>query len=164
MDVLEAIKGRRSIRKYREDPVPQEKVDKILEAAIWAPSAHNSQPWEFIVLRNEELKRKVAEVLPYGRFLHQAPLGIVVLVDPERSTHPPEDGATATQNILLASHFLGLGSCWIAPHDGKVKHILGIPEEKMVLSVISIGYPDESPKVGRKDLGSITFYDRYGSH
>jgi nitroreductase len=164
MDVLEAIRDRRSIRRYGGDPVPQEKIDKVLEAAIWAPSANNSQPWEFIILRSNELKRKVAGVLPHGEFLQEAPLGIIVLVDPRCSTHPLEDGAAATQNILLASHFLGLGSCWIAPHNGEIRRMLGIPEEKMVLSVISMGYPDESPTVGRKDLDSITFYDRYGSH
>jgi nitroreductase len=161
MEVLEAIKTRRSIRKYKRDPVEQEKVGKILDAARWAPSANNSQPWEFILLKDEGIKKRVAEVLPWGGFLGHAPIGIVVIVDPELSNHPMEDGAAASQNILLAAHSLGLGTCWIAPHDGEVKHILGIPEGKKVISVIPIGYPDESSTRKRKDL--IVFKDRYGS-
>lgn len=165
MDVLEAIKSRRSIRKYKRDAVPQDLVLKVLEAGRWAPSAGNSQPWEFIVLRNEEVKKRVADATTHGKFLKEAPIGIAVVIDPKASTHPVEDGAAATQNILLAAHALGLGACWIGSHgsvyEEKVKKILGIPQGKRLLSLISIGFPAESPSGFRKELAQMTYRDSY---
>jgi len=166
MDVLEAIKTRRSIRKYEKRPVPEELLEKILEAGRWAPSASNAQPWNFIVLRDEGVRREVARVSTYGKFLAEAPLGIAVVVDPQASTHPVEDGAIATQNMLLAAHALGLGTCWIGSYESdyeeKVKKILGIPENKRLLSLISVGFPAESRKSEREELREIVFTDRYG--
>lgn len=166
MDVLEAIKTRRSIRKYEKRPVPEELLEKILEAGRWAPSASNAQPWNFIVLRDEGIRREVARVSTYGKFLAEAPLGIAVVVDPQASTHPVEDGAIATQNMLLAAHALGLGTCWIGSYESdyeeKVKKILGIPENKRLLSLISVGFPAESRKSEREELREIVFTDCYG--
>lgn len=166
MDVLEAIKTRRSIRKYEKRPVPEELLEKILEAGRWAPSASNAQPWNFIVLRDEGIRKDVARVSTYGKFLAEAPLGIAVVVDPQASTHPVEDGAIATQNMLLAAHALGLGTCWIGSYESdyeeKVKKILGIPENKRLLSLISVGFPAESRKSEREELREIVFTDCYG--
>lgn len=166
MDVLEAIKTRRSIRKYEKRPVPEELLEKILEAGRWAPSASNAQPWNFIVLRDEGVRREVARVSTYGKFLAEAPLGIAVVVDPQASTHPVEDGAIATQNMLLAAHALGLGTCWIGSYESdyeeKAKKILGIPENKRLLSLISVGFPAEPRKSAREELREIVFIDRYG--
>lgn len=166
MDVLEAIKTRRSIRKYEKRPVPEELLEKILEAGRWAPSASNAQPWNFIVLRDEWIRNEVARVTTYGKFLAEAPLGIAVVVDSQASTHPVEDGAIATQNMLLAAHALGLGACWIGSYgsvyEEKAKKILGIPENKRLLSLISVGFPAESQKSAREELRKIVFIDRYG--
>lgn len=166
MDVLEAIKTRRSIRKYKSDPVPEEMMEKILEAGRWAPSANNSQPWKFIVLKDENVRKKIAEVTAYGKFLADAPLGIAVVIDPKASTHPIEDGAIATQNMLLAAHALGLGACWIgsygSAYEDKAKRILEVPEDKRLLSIISIGFPAESREKRRKELGELVFTDAYG--
>jgi nitroreductase len=166
MDVLELIKTRRSIRKYKKKAVPEDLVEKILEAGRWAPSASNSQPWEFIIVRDGKIKEEVAKATIYGKFLADAPLGIAVVIDPKASTHPVEDGAITTQNMLLAAHALGLGTCWIgsygSAYEGKVKEILRIPNEKRVLSIISIGFPAESPKSTRKEIEEITFTDFYG--
>lgn len=166
MEVFEAIKGRRSIRKYTKDPVPEDLIVEILEAGRWAPSAGNSQPWSFIVLRDEEVRREVADATTYGKFLADAPIGIAVVVDPRASSHPVEDGAIATQNMLLAAHALGMGGCWIGSYNSvyeeKVKEILNIPKNKRLLSIISIGFPAESPTKTRKGLRQITFTDRYG--
>ncbi len=166
MDVLEAIKTRRSIRKYEKRPVPEELLEKILEAGRWAPSANNSQPWNFIVLKDEGTRKEVARVATYGKFLAEAPLGIAVVVDPQASTHPVEDGAIATQSMLLAAHALGLGTCWIGSygsvHEEKVKKILGIPGNRRLLSLISVGFPAESQKSTREELREIVFIDRYG--
>lgn len=166
MEVLEAIRTRRSIRNYERRPVPEESVRKILEAGRWAPSANNSQPWNFIVLRDEGVRREVARAATYGKFLADAPLGIVVVIDPAASTHPVEDGAIATQNMILAAHALGLGTCWIgsygSTHEERVKEILDIPKDKRLLSILSVGFPAESRKSTRRELGELTFIDRYG--
>jgi len=166
MDILELIKTRRSIRKYKLDPIPEEEINKILEAGRWAPSASNRQPWSFIVLRSEETKRKLAETLTWGGFLSQAPLGIAVVINPRASNHPVEDGAAATQNMLLEAHSLGLGACWIGAYgsvnEESAKDILNVPDDKRLLSVIVIGRPAESPQSTRRKLDEITFSDRYG--
>ena len=166
MEILEAIRTRRSIRKYGKKPVPEELVEKILEAGRWAPSANNAQPWNFIVVRDEKTRREVARVATYGKFLAEAPIGIAVVIDPEASTHPVEDGAIATQNMLLAAHALGLGACWIgsygSAYEERVKEILGIPAGKRLLSIISVGYPAETPTSARKPLKELVFTDRYG--
>ena len=169
MEVFEAIKGRRSVRKYKKDSVPEELILKILDAGRWAPSASNVQPWSFIVLKDVEVKRRVAEVTTYGRFLADAPLGIVVVIDPAVSYRSGgvEDGAIATQNMLLAAHALGLGTCWIGSYNStyeeSVKEILEIPKNRRVLSIISIGYPAESPTKTRKELREIVSIDKYKS-
>ena len=166
MDILELIKTRRSIRKYKLDPIPEEEINKILEAGRWAPSASNRQPWRFIVLRSEETKGKLAETLTWGGFLSQAPLGIAVVINPRASNHPVEDGAAATQNMLLEAHSLGLGACWIGAYgsvnEESAKDILNVPDDERLLSVIVIGRPAESPQSTRRKLDEITFSDRYG--
>lgn len=165
MEVLEAIRTRRSVRKYDKRPVPEESVQKILEAGRWAPSANNSQPWSFIVLRDEKVRKEVARAATYGRFLADAPLGIAVIIDPAASSNPVEDGAIATQNMLLAAHALGLGTCWIgsygSAYEERVKEILSIPEGKRLLSIVSVGFPAESPRSRRRELGELVFDDRY---
>jgi nitroreductase len=166
MEVLEAIRTRRSIRKYDRRLVPEEAIKKILEAGRWAPSANNAQPWTFIVLKDERVRKDVARATSYGKFLAEAPLGIAVVIDPAASTHPVEDGAIATQNMILAAHALGLGTCWIgsygSAYEERVKEILGIPKGRRLLSIVSVGFPAESPKSTRRELGKLVFKDRYG--
>ena len=165
MDVLEAIKERRSIRSYELKAVPEEKLTPILEAGRWAPSAGNRQPWRFIVVRDEKVKNELARVAVWGSFLAQAPVAIGVVIDPQGSSHPVEDGAAATQNMLLAAHALGLGTCWIgsygSDYEARAKEVLGIPGDKRLLSLISLGYPAESPRKGRMELSELVCYDRY---
>ena len=166
MDVLEAIKGRRSIRKYTQELVSWEQVAQILEAGHWAPSRGNSQAWKFIVLKNAQALKDLAEAIPTGKFLAEAPLGIAVVIDPKASKHPEQEGAAAIQNMLLAAHALGLGACWVSVHstdcEEKVRQLLRIPDEELLLSVVSIGHPAETPEKGRKGLDEITFTDKYG--
>lgn len=167
MEALEAIKTRRSIRGYKKTPVPDEMVEKILDAGRWAPSSKNAQPWKFIVLKDAEVRRRLSELLPYGKFLADAPSGIAVIVDPNVSSRPVEDGAAATENMLLAAHALGLGACWIGSYgianEGKAKDVLGVPPEQRLLSVIALGYADEAPYPrSRKSLAEITFVNKYG--
>jgi nitroreductase len=166
MDMLELIRTRRSVRRYKKEAVSEDLLEKILEAGRWAPSASNSQPWEFIILRDRKIREEVAKATTYGKFLADAPLGIAVVIDPQASTHPVEDGAIATQNMLLAAHALGLGACWIGAYgsvyEATVSEILRIPKGKRVLSILSIGYLAESPRSSRKELEELTFTDLYG--
>ena len=166
MDVLEAIRGRRSIRKYGKEPISEEQATLILEAGRWAPSRGNSQAWKFIVVKNAQLLKDLAEAIPTGKFLAEAPLGIVVVIDPRASKHPEQEGAAAIENMLLAAHALGLGACWISVHgtysEEKARQLLQVPDEEWLLSVVSIGHPAETPEKGRKGLDEITFSDKYG--
>ena len=165
MEVLEAIRTRRSIRKYKRAPVPAEELEKILDAGRWVPSANNSQPWKFIVLSDSKVRERVAQLLPVGKFLAGAPLGIAVVSDPRLSSRAVEDGSLAAYSMLLAAHSLGLGACWLAPsfNEDKLKEMLGIPQEARLISVISVGYPDETRSMTREELSDITFTNRYGN-
>lgn len=165
MDVQEAIRTRRSIRRYQPDPVPHDLLVKILEAGQWAPSASNSQPWSFVVVTNPEVKRRITGCFLYGWFLDEAPTGIVVSVDPRLSSCPIQDGSLAVQNIMLAAHALGLGTCWINPglNDEEVKEILNIPQEHRLICALSLGYPAETPSKLRKRLEDIAFSCRWGN-
>lgn len=168
MDVIQAIKERRSIRQYSQEPVSGNQLTQILEAGRWAPSRGNSQPWKFIVLKDAQILKELAEAIPSGKFLAEAPRGVVVVVNPKSSKHPEQEAAAAIQNMLLAAHALGLGTCWISIYstdcEEKAKQLLIIPEEELCVSVVSIGHPDETPEKGRKELDEITFTNKYGLH
>ena len=165
MEALEAIKGRRSIRKYQSKAIPGEVLNQVLEAGRWAPSASNFQPWKFVVVKNDKAKEELARTATYGSFLTDAPVAIAVVIDPWSSNHPVEDGAAATQNMLLAAHALGLGSCWIgsynSAYENRAKSILGVPDDRRLLSLISLGYPAESKEGTRVELGELVCYERY---
>lgn len=167
MDVFDAVRNRRSIRKYRKDPVEDEKIRKCLEAAQWAPSASNRQPWHFIVVRNEEARKALADMHPYGRFMKGSPVVIVVLCDPEK--HPKYylyDPCIATQNLLLAAYSQGLGTCWMgvigAGFEEDMKKLLNVPERMRILCCVSLGYPDETPSSTRRALQDIVSWEKYG--
>ncbi|MEM2386238.1 MAG: nitroreductase family protein [Candidatus Bathyarchaeia archaeon] len=173
MDVFEAIKGRRSIRAFLETDVPYEMVEKLIEAARWAPSAGNIQPWEFIIVRNPETKRRLVEAALGQSFIEEAPVVIVVCADEERSArgygirgrtlYCIQDTAAAIQNIHLAAHALGLGTCWVgAFREEDARKILEIPEGVRPVAIIPVGYPAESPfPRSRRPLKQIIHYEKF---
>ncbi|MEM2897025.1 MAG: nitroreductase family protein [Candidatus Bathyarchaeia archaeon] len=170
MDVFEAIKKRRSIRNYKPDPIPDEFIEKVIDAARWAPSAHNAQPWEFIIIKDKELLRRLSKTHVYSGFLKDSPLAIAACVDQNKSpNHFVEDCSAAIQNLLLAATALGLGTCWIAVYrheDDKsevyVREVLSIPENFRVIALISIGYPAHAPAPpGRVDLKNLIHVNRF---
>ncbi|MEM2676833.1 MAG: nitroreductase family protein [Candidatus Bathyarchaeia archaeon] len=173
MDVFEAIMGRRSIRAYREMEVSQEIVEKLIDAARWAPSAGNIQPWEFIVVRNSETKRRLAEAALGQSFIEEAPVVIVVCADEERSArgygtrgralYCIQDTAAAIQNIHLAAYALGLGTCWVgAFREDEVRKILDIPVGVRPVAIIPVGYPAESPAPrSRRPLKQLIHYEKF---
>lgn len=149
--LVDTIRNRRSIRKYTAQPVPQELVTRLLEAAMSAPSAGNEQPWEFIVITDREVLQAITRVHPYSQMLKEAPLAIAVCGNLEREKYPGfwvEDCSAATENILLEAEEIGLGGVWLGvyPHDERVKELaelLGLPSSVVPLSIVALGYPAE---------------------
>jgi nitroreductase len=164
MELLEAIRTRRAIRKFKPESVPPELIEKMLEAARWAPSSVNSQPWEFIVITDPEIKQKISQSFNFGPFLNDAPLAIAVVADRLKTALPAQDGAIAAYAIWLAAHDLGLGACWINPNiPGGIKKVLGIPFTKKLITVLAIGYPDETPVHTRKKLSDFVYFEKHGN-
>jgi nitroreductase len=150
MDCLEMIYTRRSIRTYSEKEIEEGDIEKILKAAMLAPSAGNEQPWHFVVVRDREKLKKMSEAFTFGQMLPHASAAIVVCADPKLSKYPYEmwvqDCSAATQNILLAARFLGIGSVWLGVYPRKermeaLRKLLEIPDDIVVFSVVSLGYP-----------------------
>jgi nitroreductase len=165
-EVLKAIKSRRTIRRFKPNPIDAEMLQLILEAGRWAPSFSNLQPWKFIVIRNQELKNELDKaaresVLHLG--IHEAPAVILVCVDRRIDPlHAIEAGAAATQNMTLAACSLGLGAGWIGiwgtEAEASIQKIFKLPETIRVVSLLPIGIPDESPQGERKPLEELTQY------
>lgn len=154
MNTLDAIFTRRSIRKYRTDPVPQELIELMLKAAMSAPSAGNQQPWEFIVVDDSGILKKIPQIHPYVAMCAEAPLGIVICGNTQREKFPGfwvQDCSAATQNLLLAAHEKGLGAVWtgIHPLQDRVRafrELLGIPSAVIPLALVVMGYPAQEAK------------------
>jgi len=151
MDALTAIHGRRSIREYTSQPVPEELVCKVLSAAMAAPSASNQQPWQFVVIDDRTILSEIPKFNPAAGPLKQAPLAITVCGDlrVEKSEgFWVQDCSAAIQNLLLAAHANGLGAVWLGVYPLKnlvaeMRKLLGLPEEVIPLAVIALGYPAE---------------------
>jgi len=169
---LALLKGRRSIRRYRPDPVPDEMVEQLLEAGRWAPSASNRQPWAFIVVRDEAIRREVAQHAAYYfiRWAHvaEAPLLIVLCGDARNPVYRQflhEDVGLAGSQIMLQAKTLGLGTCWIGGLDRKaIASILKVPDHVEIVGLLTVGFPAEEPDPpARKPLAEIVHYDVYGN-
>jgi len=149
METLEAILTRRSVRRYTGQDVPEELIQKILAAAMSAPSAGNEQPWHFIVVRKKELLEAASRISPYMPMVKDAPVAILVCGDPGLEKFPGfwvEDCSAAIQNMLLAAHALGLGAVWtgIYPKHEYVdgfKALFKLPEHILPLGLVPLGYP-----------------------
>jgi len=203
MDVVDAIKSRRSIRRFKEDMVPDELLTKIVDAARWAPSGGNAQPWAFIIIKDNQLKERIhsllsnsalrygeseegrreleklgkdayhkwIEAIKSGRYqehVKKAPVLIAVFGDIS-SPYYVYDCSAATENLVLAAHKYGLGSCWIDPGIGneitetRVCSLLKVPENLRMVSLVAVGFPAETPKPRpRKDVEEISFSNEYG--
>jgi nitroreductase len=164
--VLELIRQRRSIRKFTREPVSDEQIRALLEAAMAAPSASNRQPWEFIVVRDPASCHSLSQVHPYAGPLVGAPVVIVVCGHPELAKHWNSDCAAATQNLLLAVTALGLGAVWVgithgADNEASVREILGIPNDVAVLCMIPLGHPAETRPARTQYDAAKVHYEKY---
>lgn len=183
MEVMEAIRHRRSIRAYKSTPVDDKTLMTVLEAARLAPSWGNSQTWRFIVIRDDKVKAELAEAAfrPTNRSFNavrQAPVVIVACSELNRAGvrdgQPTTDkggywfmfdAALALENLVLAAESLGLGTVYLGGFDAKkAEGVLGVPAGYAVVVIVPLGYPDEQPEARpRKELPEITFRDRFGN-
>lgn len=173
MDLFEAIKSRRSVRAFTREDVSEEEVEKLIDAARWAPSAGNIQPWEFIVVRKPEIKRRLSIAALHQAFIEEAPVVIVVCANQLRSgrgygargvnLYCLQDTAAATQNMLLAACALGLATCWVgAFREEEAKKVLNPPEGVRPVAIIPVGHPAGKPMArSRRPLSEIVHYETY---
>ena len=164
MDVIEAIMTRRSIRKFTDEAVDEERVTRILKAAMAAPSSKNEQPWVFVVIDDRKLLNEIPKFHPYADMCKTAPLAILVCADRRRFLSEEiwiQDCAAATQNMLLAAHGSGLGAVWLGiyPRPKRVegmKRLLSLPDEIIPFSLMVTGHAAESrPPANRYDPSRI---------
>jgi nitroreductase len=171
--VLEAIRGRRSIRAFKSQNVPQEVITELIDAARWAPSAGDIQPWEFIIIRKPEIKKRLVEAALGQAFIEEAPVVIVVCANESRSSqrygtrgrtlYCLQDTAATIQNIHLLAHSLGLGSCWVgAFKEEEAMEVLKLSLGTRPIAIIPVGYPAEAPLPGnRRPISQIVHYETF---
>jgi len=173
MDVLNIIKGRRSIRNYEDKPVEDEKIGMILEACRWSPSAGNRQPWEVIIVDDPNIIEDLAKAALEQMWISTAPIVFVVCIN-ERiakawygdrgEMYALETIGAAVQNMMLMAYSLGLGSCFVSAFDeDRVKEILNCPEFIKPAALLPIGYPAENPDPPYRDeISRFTYINKYG--
>lgn len=172
MEFFEVIKSRHSVRKFKERPVEEEKLQRILEAANSAPSAGDLQAYEIVVVRDEESKRKLVSAAYEQEFIAKAPLILVFVAHPERSSrrygrrgaelYCIQDATIATAYAQLAATALGLGCVWVGAFDeNEVAKAVGLKGSFKAVSMLPIGYPDEQPKpTPRRKLEELVHHER----
>jgi len=173
LDLFKAIKTRRSVRSFKPQPIPSDLLEQIIESGIAAPSAGNMEPRVYILVQDPQVKRGLARAALGQSFIAEAPAVIVVCADTERSAarygergrrfYSLLDSAAAVQNILLAAHALGLGSCWVgAFDDGEVASVLSLPRIVRPVAILPIGYPAERPRATpRVHPREVVFREQY---
>jgi len=179
-EIIKAIKQRRSVREYEDKPVEKEKINQILEAGMWGPSAKNEQKWHFTAIKNKEIMRKVTEMMVEKAFnqypklkekaktmedpvLYNAPL-YVVITTPEDYKWADIDGAIAAHDMILAAHSLGLGSCYIGmvralKDDEEFKKLLQVPDSHKIIITMVFGYAKEEPEPKERNKDVVTWVE-----
>lgn len=159
--MLESIRQRRSVRSYLKKEIEKEKLNEVLKAAMFAPTARNLRPWEFVVVTADETKKKLSVATPYASFARDAPVVLVVCYDMNRGRRFKEDCSLCAENVYLEAVNQGLGTCFIQIAEGTeagegnpedyVKKVLFIPENFRVQCLLPIGYPAKLPEPHRDE-------------
>jgi nitroreductase len=160
MDLFEALLTRRSIRQYTDFEIEEGKIDAVLKAAMYAPSAMNYQSWEFIVIDNRKALLDIHKIITHAEMLKQAKLGILICGDLSKEKYIEynvQNCSAATQNILLAAHGLGLGAVWIAVYPNEdvmtgMKKLFNLPDHIVPVALVSLGYPAEEKQAEERFL------------
>ena len=169
MEVQEALLNRRSIRKYKDQKISKEDIDKILKAAMYAPSAMNLQAWHFVVIDDRDVLIETIKSISYAEMLKQSAAAILVCGDSlieKNESWLLQNCSASIQNILLSAYGLGIGSCWIAIHGmddvyKNVKTQFKLPENIVPVTLISLGYPDEVVKAEDRFNPAKTHYNKW---
>jgi nitroreductase len=169
MDAIEAIMTRRSIRKYTDKPVDDDVVEKLLRAAMAAPSSGNEQPWHFIVIRERKILEHIPTFHPHSHMLKEAALAILICEDPGLEIYKGRgvlDCSAATENMLLAAHALGLGAVWLGIYPVEermcgMRKLLNMPAQVVPISLVSIGYPNQKCTSEDRYKPERVHYDRW---
>ncbi len=163
MDAIEAMKSRRSVRSFRPDPVSLDVLEDIVDCGRMAATAVNIQPWIFVVVTDVDMRRRIAYATDHGPFIAVAPACILVLC--KDTKYYLEDGCAATQNILVATHAHGLGSCWVAgdkkPYAEAVCKLVKAPADYHLVSLVAIGIPAEEPTISKRTLSEVLHWERF---
>ena len=157
-EVLRLMQERRSIRKFKPDPIEDDKIEQILEAARWTQSASNRQPWRFIVIKNQEIISQLQKAAKFGGFVSQAPLVIAIIADKKRSPNwYLQDTSMVAHQICLMAWSLDLGTCWIGSMDrDKAAEVLELDKNEHVTTILPIGYFHKKPSpTSRKSLKNM---------
>ena len=163
MDAIEAIQKRRSVREYTGESISQSDLEKIVDAGRMAATGYNRQPWDSIIITDPGMidKLKVA-----ARWMEKAAAIIAVALDPT-TKYWLEDGSAAVENMLIASTALGYGSCWLEgytlPHEEVFKELLGVPDNRRLLTLVPIGVPVEWPTQTKKPLAEVLHWEKFES-
>jgi nitroreductase len=173
LDVFEAIKERRSTGAYTDEKVSEEDIERLIEAARWAPSAGNIQPWAFVVVKDVETKQKLSDAALNQTFIQKAPVVIVVCADVIRSSrgygsrgvhlYSLQDTAAATENILLAAQELGLATCWVgAFRENEVAKAVNASRNLRPVAIVPVGHPAERPVAPQKrSINGLVYYGTF---
>ena len=164
MEALEAIHGRRSIRRYTARAVADDIIEDLLRAAMAAPSAGDERPWQFVVITEREILDAIPRFHEYSQMLREAPAAIVICGDTSLEKYKGnwvQDCCAATQNLLLAAHAKGLGAVWLGVHPvedrvANTRKLLGLPSHVMPLAIVALGFPAEAKgPVDRYDAARV---------
>ncbi|MFA6952919.1 MAG: nitroreductase family protein [Candidatus Methanomethylophilaceae archaeon] len=164
MEISVAIKGRRSIRKYKPGKIPEEDIVRILEAGMMAPSARNARPWSFVVVTDKKTKDSIVDVHPYAKMGSQAECIIVVCGKESLSEYWQQDCGAAIENMLLMAEDMGYGTCWCGMYPNMdrvepVKEIIG-ETEGTPMALVVLGIPNENPGIrGKYEESKVRFID-----
>ena len=163
--VIEAIKKRRSVRRFEPKPVDTEVIKEILDCARLAPTAINIQPWLFGAVTDDELKRQIADTTDHGKFIKDCAVCFAVFADTTQK-YFLEDGCAATENILLACTAHEIASCWVAGHKkayvDSIRKLLNVPEPYTLIALIAAGYSNEKASPNKRSLDEVTFFNKFG--
>lgn len=170
MEVWDALRTRLTIRQFKPDPVPDELVTRLLQAALWSPSSRNLQPWRFVVIQDRETLGKIGAVTTYGPFLADAPLSIAIGMDTRTADRPELDCGRALQQMEILAWSEGLGTCFVTFHEPDqnraAKELLAMPAHIELITIMPFGYRHDHIKGvrrRRKSLSEVAYSERFGN-
>lgn len=165
MDALEVLKQRRSVRAYVEKQIPKNIIEDIIDCGRLAPSGNNVQSWHFVAILDKDKLKFISEKATYGKFIKNAAACVIVYND-KNNPHHLEDGAAATENILLAAKSYGISSCWVAgynrTYENDINKLLNVPSNLRMISIIVLGYSTQNPKApNKKTLSEVLHWENF---